>query len=1056
MGDGGVACMVLQQEEKQKQNGVEKLENAAAVTEEVSCGGKSENGFGGELVTVNEKKKKKKVKVVKKIVKKVVKKKVKKGGNVKGELALGGVSSNGGVKSGEICGQVDDEVEEGELGTLTWPGSGLENGEFEFVKLPLPPQSNEIENGEFVSEKLLRNTEIEKGEFVSEKPSLQSNEIVSEKLVPPPPSPSPPPLRSNEVEDIVDERWKRRQAEKGKVDNWRKGEIVSDKGWKGENEKGAYGSWRGGVKGDDVEKGEFIPDRWHRGDTGKDDYGYNKINRYESYRDKGWKTERDREYDRDGWKTEYDHEYDCEGWQTERDREGWKTEHDREYDRECTSSSGRHASNDFYRKKEFNRSGSQHVKSAPRWENGQERNIRISSKIVDEERNEYDGRIHARDYSSGSRMKRHGNDSDGWERKQYGDYAGFKSRRLSDDGSRQVYSEHHSRHSVERSYRNSSSKLPVDKYSSRHHESSLPTRLDYDKRGCSPGFSERSPRDRARYYDNKDKDHAPRRSPYGRDRSPYSREKSPYDKRGCSLGHSERSPRDRARYYDNKDHDPRRSPYGRDRSPYSREKSPYDKRGCTPGHSERSLHDRARYYDNKDHTPARCSPYGRDRSPYSMEKSPYGRDRSPYSCEKSPYDNRGCSPGHSERSPHDRARYYDNKDHVPARRSPYDRDKSQYSREKSPYGRDRSPYSREKSLHDRERSPGDRNWDRSRHRDHKLRSPTHAEQSPQSRGRHYGCRDETPNLIEQSPLDQMRQIIDRETSIKTLSSEKRNSQYSCKNPENKNIQKEPNLSGERYVHDANGSVERGVCNEPEKEQKSCSPAANCKSSPCLQLPPEEQPFMEEDMEEDMDICDTPPHVHVVSDSSTGKWFYLDYFGVEHGPAKLSDIKVLVDDGVLMPDHFIKHIDSDRWLTVENAASPLPAQSFPLIVSDSITQLVNLPEAPGNILSDTGDILQSGPESTLSPDDSVLAPERLEDLHFDERVGVLLEGYDIIPGRELEAITGVFLCCDICVDFFNKIKNIFLYPCVQFFFFTAISYLSILIFLLSCRSFANEF
>lgn len=456
MGDGGVACMVLQKEEKQKQNGVEKLENAAAaVTEEVSCGGKSENGFGGELVTVNEKKKKKVVKVVKKIVKKVVKKKVKKGGNVKGELALGGVGSNGRVESGEIRGQVDDEVEEGELGTLTWPG----NGEFEFEKLPLPPQSNEIENGEFVSEKLLlplQNNEIEKGEYVSEKPSPQSNEIengeiVSEKLVPPPPSPSPspsPPLRSNEVEngDIVDERWKRRQVEKGRVDNWRKGEIVSDKGWKGENEKGAYGSWRGGVKGDDVEKGEFIPDRWHRGDMRKDDYGYDKINRYESYRDKGWKTERDRE----GWKTEYDREYDHEGWKTERDRE-------------CTSSSGRYASNDFYRKKEFNRSGSQHVKSTPRWENGQERNIRISSKIVDEERNEYDGRIHARDYSSGSRMKRHGNDSDSWERKQYGDYAGFKSRRLSDDGSRQVYSEHHSRHSVERSYRNSSSKLFVDR-----------------------------------------------------------------------------------------------------------------------------------------------------------------------------------------------------------------------------------------------------------------------------------------------------------------------------------------------------------------------------------------------------------------------------------------------------------------------------------------------------------------------------------------------------------------------------------------------------------------
>jgi hypothetical protein len=332
-------------------------------------------------------------------------------------------------------------------------------------------------------------------------------------------------------------------------------------------------------------------------------------------------------------------------------------------------------------------------------------------------------------------------------------------------------------------------------------------------------------------------------------------------------------------------------------------------------------------------------------------------------------------------------------------------------------------------------------------------------------------------LIEQSPLDRTRENIDRETSNKPLSSEKHNLQYSCKNSENKNIQKESNLSGiesqgERNVHHANGSVEKGVCDETEKEQKSCSPAVNCKDSPCLQLPPEEQPFMEEDMEEDMDICDTPPHVPVVADSSIGKWFYLDYYGVEHGPSKLSDIKVLVDDGVLMPDHFIKHIDSDRWLTVENAASPLAAQSFPLIVSDTITQLVNPPEAPGNLLSDTGDFLQTGPEnyqerqspslqSKLCPDDSVLAPELLEDSRFDERVGVLLEGYDVIPGRELEAITGVYFCrqylcgfllsffvfffTKICMDFFYKIINKYFYINLFIFFlslFTVISYFSI--------------
>ena len=236
-----------------------------------------------------------------------------------------------------------------------------------------------------------------------------------------------------------------------------KGEIVPEKGRKGETEKWEYGSWRGGMK-NDIEKGEFIQDRWHRGDMGRDDYGCARICRYPPGRDKGWKNERER-----------------------------------------TPPSGRYYIGDeYFRKKELNRSGSQHAKSAPRWDSGQERNIRISSKIVDEEKNEHsNSRTHMRDYSSGNRLKRHGNESEGCEWN-YGDYAGLKSRRLSDDSPRHAYSEHYSRPSVERSYRNSSSKSSADKYSSRHHES-LPTRSVYDKHGRSPGHSERSPHDRARY-----------------------------------------------------------------------------------------------------------------------------------------------------------------------------------------------------------------------------------------------------------------------------------------------------------------------------------------------------------------------------------------------------------------------------------------------------------------------------------------------------------------------------------------------------------------------------
>ncbi|KAJ1394447.1 histone-lysine N-methyltransferase ATXR3-like isoform X1 [Sesbania bispinosa] len=164
----------------------------------------------------------------------------------------------------------------------------------------------------------------------------------------------------------------------------------------------------------------------------------------------------------------------------------------------------------------------------------------------------------------------------------------------------------------------------------------------------------------------------------------------------------------------------------------------------------------------------------------------------------------------------------------------------------------------------------------------------------------------------------------------------------------------------RHVHSENysrRSVERSYRNNNPQN----------KESPRMEPPPEELPSMEEDM----DICDTPPHVPVVTDLSSGKWFYLDY-GVENGPAKLCDISVTID-----------------------------APSFPSVVSDTITQLVNPPEAPGNLLADTADIIQSGPanyqeipapspQPPACPNDSVLTSEHLDDLHIDERVRNLLE------------------------------------------------------------------
>ncbi|KAJ1382491.1 putative histone-lysine N-methyltransferase ATXR3-like, partial [Sesbania bispinosa] len=595
-------------------------------------------------------------------------------------------------------------------------------------------------------------------------------------------------VQKEEVEEgeLGTMKWPRSDLENGEFvpEN---GEIVSDKWKTRELEKGEIhsGKWRK----EDVERGEIVTEKGRKGEAEKGEYG-------------SWRGMKD-------------------------DIEKGEFIPDRWY-------KGDMGKDDY---------GNSRIR---RWESGQQRNVRISSKIVDDQKNVHSNgtKDHTRDYTSGSRLKRFGNDSDSCEWKHSADFTGLKSRRLSDDSYRHVHSENYSRRSVERSYRNNNTtKVSAEKYSSRNHESSMSARPAYDRHGRSPGHSERSPRDRGRYY------------------------------------------------------------------------------------------------DNRDRTPLRRSPCGRDRSPYSREKSPHGRERSPYM----------------------------------------------------------------------------RNWDRSRQHDHKLRSPTCAEQSPQDRGWRHVRRDRTPNLVEGSPHDRTRKDSHQETSCKTLSSEKYSSQNTCKDHEDKPIQRESNCSGtesqgERIVQNMNEPIEKDICSQPVKEQQSCSPAISCKESPRMEPPPEELPSMEEDM----DICDTPPHVPVVTDLSSGKWFYLDYGGVENGPAKLCDIKVLVDEGVLMSDHFIKHLDSDRWLTVENAVSPLTAPSFPSVVSDTITQLVNPPEAPGNLLADTADIIQSGPanyqeipapspQPPACPNDSVLTSEHLDDLHIDERVRNLLEGYDVIPGMELEAI-----------------------------------------------------
>nr|CAN83034.1 hypothetical protein VITISV_019861 [Vitis vinifera] len=135
--------------------------------------------------------------------------------------------------------------------------------------------------------------------------------------------------------------------------------------------------------------------------------------------------------------------------------------------------------------------------------------------------------------------------------------------------------------------------------------------------------------------------------------------------------------------------------------------------------------------------------------------------------------------------------------------------------------------------------------------------------------------------------------------------------------------------------------------------------------------------------------------------------------MERGPSKLCDLKKFVE-GVLVSDHLIKHVDSDRWLTIKNAASLLVPMNFPPLVSDTVTQLVSPPEAPGNPLVEAGDTTESNKlmeeetpatllQSMSCNNDSSIASEPLEGLQIDERVRALLKSFAFIPGRELETL-----------------------------------------------------
>ncbi|PIN14920.1 histone H3 (Lys4) methyltransferase complex, subunit SET1 [Handroanthus impetiginosus] len=322
--------------------------------------------------------------------------------------------------------------------------------------------------------------------------------------------------------------------------------------------------------------------------------------------------------------------------------------------------------------------------------------------------------------------------------------------------------------------------------------------------------------------------------------------------------------------------------------------------------------------------------------------------------------------------------------------SPRDRARNHDHRDRSPARRDRSPYER---LYDRSRSP----YDRSRHYDNRYRSPSYVERSPRDQSRNHDGRDMTPTLLERSPRDRGRYSDHKETNRKSVVGDKWQSPYGSKGQEAKNTPKDSGGTESQTL--AKESQDRGsLDNGNGFSDKAASPTFKGKE-------PSQENGVTEDpasMEEDMDICNTPPHVPVVADSAAGKWYYLDHVGVERGPAKLSDLRTLVEEGYLVSDHLIKHSESDRWVTVENAVSPLVTVNFPSVVPETVTQLVCPPEAPGNLAGE--EMLTSSSHPIFCSEDNSAASKYVEHFHIDDRVGALLEGVTLIPGREVEIVT----------------------------------------------------
>ncbi|KAL2644717.1 hypothetical protein R1flu_012304 [Riccia fluitans] len=144
------------------------------------------------------------------------------------------------------------------------------------------------------------------------------------------------------------------------------------------------------------------------------------------------------------------------------------------------------------------------------------------------------------------------------------------------------------------------------------------------------------------------------------------------------------------------------------------------------------------------------------------------------------------------------------------------------------------------------------------------------------------------------------------------------------------------------------------------------------------------------------------------------WLYNDRHGTLQGPVELEQLRKMQENGLLQSDHLICRDGTNEWVTLENAGSPANCspgnKQLPGPSSSGVHQ-ASPPPAYSRFSLDG----HQDDRLTLEHADCDICPPgtevphvtpvdgEFEDLHIDERVEKLMQGFPYIPGKEGEAV-----------------------------------------------------